>query len=74
MIGGLFENNISRKLVSSSIPYYQDDITWVVATAGLAPKWLNVFIIFNSNLLNGKFKVKIYFYKKNCLKLLTKVP
>jgi hypothetical protein len=47
-VGGLYENPISRKLVSSSIPYYQDDITWCVAKAGLAPTWLNVFIIFNS--------------------------
>ncbi|XP_070507462.1 ionotropic receptor 21a-like [Chironomus tepperi] len=47
MIGGLSENQISRKLLSASIPYYQDDITWCVAKAGLQPKWLNVFIIFN---------------------------
>ncbi|XP_062546120.1 uncharacterized protein LOC134212358 [Armigeres subalbatus] len=47
MIGGLYENPISRKLLSSSIPYYQDDLTWCVATARHAPKWLNVFIIFN---------------------------
>ncbi|KAL7026414.1 hypothetical protein ACKWTF_013904 [Chironomus riparius] len=47
MIGGLFENQISRKLLSSSIPYYQDDITWCVSKAGLQPIWLNVFIIFN---------------------------
>ncbi|CAG9806298.1 unnamed protein product [Chironomus riparius] len=47
MIGGLFENQISRNLLSSSIPYYQDDITWCVSKAGLQPKWLNVFIIFN---------------------------
>jgi hypothetical protein len=48
MVGGLYENQISRKLLSSSIPYYQDDITWCVAKAGLAPKWMNVFVIFNS--------------------------
>lgn len=29
MIGGLYENQVSRKFLSSSIPYYQDDITWV---------------------------------------------
>lgn len=51
MVGGMYENPISRKLVSSSIPYYQDDITWCVSKAGLAPTWLNVFIIFNSELL-----------------------
>lgn len=47
MIGGLYENQVSRKVLSSSIPFYQDDITWCVAKAGLAPKWMNVFIIFN---------------------------
>ncbi|XP_055585200.1 uncharacterized protein LOC129738048 [Uranotaenia lowii] len=47
MIGGLFENPVSRKVVSSSIPYYQDDLTWCVPPAQIAPKWLNVFIIFN---------------------------
>ncbi|XP_055523054.1 uncharacterized protein LOC129717224 [Wyeomyia smithii] len=47
MIGGLYENPTSRKLLSSSIPYYQDELTWCVPTARHAPKWLNVFIIFN---------------------------
>uniref|UniRef100_A0A182YGJ7 Putative ionotropic receptor ligand binding domain-containing protein n=1 Tax=Anopheles stephensi TaxID=30069 RepID=A0A182YGJ7_ANOST len=47
MIGGLHENPISRKLLSATIPYYQDDLTWCVPTARHAPKWLNVFIIFN---------------------------
>lgn len=48
MVGGLYENAISRKVVQSSTPYFQDDITWCVAKAGMAPTWLNVFIIFNS--------------------------
>ncbi|XP_065073023.1 uncharacterized protein Ir87a [Ochlerotatus camptorhynchus] len=47
MVGGLYENPISRKLLSSTIPYHQDDLTWCVPTARHAPKWLNVFIIFN---------------------------
>ncbi|KXJ82458.1 hypothetical protein RP20_CCG013679 [Aedes albopictus] len=47
MIGGLYENPISRKLLSTTIPYYQDDMTWCVPPARLAPKWPNVFIIFN---------------------------
>lgn len=46
-MGGLYENPISRELTSSSIPYFQDDITWCVAKAGLSPTWMNVFIIFN---------------------------
>ncbi|GAB0100425.1 ionotropic receptor 87a [Sergentomyia squamirostris] len=46
MIGGLSENAISRKLLSSSIPYFQDDITFCVGKAPLAPNWMNVFAIF----------------------------
>ncbi|XP_053672276.1 uncharacterized protein LOC128722623 [Anopheles nili] len=47
MVGGLHENPVSRRLLSATIPYYQDDLTWCVPTARHAPKWLNVFIIFN---------------------------
>lgn len=50
MIGGMFENPISRKVVHSSIPYYQDDVTWCLEKAGLAPSWLNVFIIFQGRI------------------------
>lgn len=62
LVGGLFENPFSRKLVSSSIPYFQDDITWCVAKAGLAPSWLNVFIIFNSEQLNFSFQAMFYVF------------
>uniref|UniRef100_A0A1B0CXD1 Uncharacterized protein n=1 Tax=Lutzomyia longipalpis TaxID=7200 RepID=A0A1B0CXD1_LUTLO len=47
MIGGLTENSISRKMLSSSIPYFQDDITFCVGKAPLAPNWTNVFAIFS---------------------------
>ena len=47
MIGGLYENEVSRKLLSASIPYHQDDLTWCITKAGFAPTWLNVFVIFN---------------------------
>lgn len=47
MVGGLYENPISRRHVHSSIPYFQDDITWCVSKAGFAPTWMNVFVIFN---------------------------
>ncbi|XP_059611138.1 uncharacterized protein LOC132258050 [Phlebotomus argentipes] len=47
MIGGLTENSISRKMLSTSIPYFQDDITFCVGKAALAPHWMNVFAIFN---------------------------
>lgn len=47
MIGGLDENPITRKNLSSSIPYYQDDLTWCVGKAELASLWLNVFAIFS---------------------------
>lgn len=48
MIGGLFENAISRHLLSSTLPYYLDDITWCVARANFAPKWMNIFFIFST--------------------------
>jgi hypothetical protein len=47
MIGGLYENTISRNLLSVTIPYYQDDLTWCVPKAKLAPTWMNVFVIFS---------------------------
>lgn len=47
MIGGLGETELTRKKLSSSIPYYTDDLTWCIAKAGLAPTWLNVFKIFD---------------------------
>ncbi|CAO1422329.1 unnamed protein product [Diamesa serratosioi] len=47
MVGGLYENVVSRKLLSASIAYHQDDLTWCITQAGLAPTWLNVFVIFN---------------------------
>lgn len=46
MIGGFDENEFTRKNLSASIPYHQDDITWCVSKAGLAPSWINVFAIF----------------------------
>lgn len=48
MVGGLHENAISRKLLSSSIPYYQDDLTWCLQPASLASTLFNVFVVFNS--------------------------
>lgn len=47
MIGGLYENSVSRKILSSSIPYFQDDLTWCVASAGLASTLFNVINVFN---------------------------
>lgn len=46
----MYENKISRQLLSTSVPYFQDDITWCVATSTLAPTWLNVFVIFDSKI------------------------
>lgn len=48
MVGGLHENAISRKLLSSSIPYYQDDLTWCLQPASLASTLFNVFVVFNT--------------------------
>lgn len=47
MIGGLYDNEVSRKLLSTTIPYDSDEITWCVARSGLAPNWMNVFAIFD---------------------------
>lgn len=47
MVGGFYENSVSRKVLSSSIPYYQDELTWCVPTAGLASSLSNAFGIFN---------------------------
>lgn len=50
MLGGLTENTESRALLSSSVKYYQDDLTFCVAKALLAPSWMNVFAIFNGTI------------------------
>lgn len=47
MIGGHNENPTTRQLLSSSIPYHQDDLTWCVSKSDLAPNWSNVFAIFS---------------------------
>lgn len=47
MIGGLYDNEVSRKLLSSTIPYDSDEMTWCVARSGFAPNWMNVFAIFD---------------------------
>lgn len=48
MIGGLTENSESRALLTPSVKYYQDDLTFCVAKALLAPSWMNVFAIFDA--------------------------
>lgn len=50
MIGGLTENTESRALLSPSVKYYQDDLTFCVANSQLAPSWMNVFAIFNGTI------------------------
>jgi hypothetical protein len=50
MIGGLYDNDVSRKLLSTTIPFDSDEITWCVARSGLAPNWMNVFAIFKASL------------------------
>ncbi|CRK87905.1 CLUMA_CG001692, isoform A [Clunio marinus] len=47
MIGGLYDNEVSRKLLSTTIPYDSDEITWCVQRSGLAPNWTNSFAIFD---------------------------
>lgn len=47
MAGGLTENSVSRAKLTSSVKYFQDDMTFCVSKAGLAPNWMNVFAIFD---------------------------
>lgn len=47
MIGGLYDNKVSRKLLSTTIPYDSDEMTWCVQKSGLRPNWMNVFAIFD---------------------------
>ena len=37
MIGGLYDNDVSRKLLSTTIPYLGDEMTWCVKKSELAP-------------------------------------
>jgi hypothetical protein len=46
LIGGLYETPVSRQLLSSTTPYFSDDLTFCVAQSGFRPTWLNVFAIF----------------------------
>lgn len=62
MIGGLYDNEVSRKLLSTTIPYDSDEITWCVATANLAPNWMNVFAIFD---------IMLWFYAILCMLICT---
>lgn len=48
MIGGMDEDSNTRKYLSSSIPYYQDDQTWCVATAKPEELWRNIFNLFST--------------------------
>lgn len=47
MIGGMWDNKVSSKILSTSMGYIDDDLTWCVATARNAPTWMNVFAIFD---------------------------
>lgn len=46
MIGGMDEDSNTRRLLSSSIPYYQDDETWCVAVAKPEELWKGIFKLF----------------------------
>lgn len=48
MIGGIDEDSNTRKYLSSSIPYYQDDQTWCVANAKPEELWRNIFNLFTT--------------------------
>lgn len=42
------EDSNTRKFLSSSIPYYQDDQTWCVANAKPEELWRNIFNLFST--------------------------
>lgn len=44
MVGGLGENPVSRKMLSATVPYHFDDLTWCVSTPKSAINWLNVYV------------------------------
>lgn len=50
MIGGMDEDSNTRKYLSSSIPYYQDDQTWCVANAKPEELWRNIFNLFSTTI------------------------
>lgn len=62
MIGGQYDNEVSRKLLTTTIPYDSDEMTWCVPTSGLAPNWMNVFAIFD---------IMLWFYAIVCMALCT---
>lgn len=47
MIGGMDEDSNTRRLLTSSIPYYQDDETWCVAVAKPEELWKGIFQLFD---------------------------
>lgn len=47
LIGGMDEDSFTRKQLSSSIPYYQDDQTWCVAVAKADELWRSFFHLFS---------------------------
>lgn len=59
MIGGLYENAISKKILGSTASYYDDDFTWCVAKAKFADKWMNVFIVFDGYVWAAIFLISI---------------
>lgn len=47
LIGGMDEDAYTRKQLSSTIPYYQDDQTWCVAVAKPELLWKSFFKLFS---------------------------
>lgn len=48
MVGGMDEDSNTRRYLSSSIPYYQDDQTWCVAKAKPEELWRNIFNLYST--------------------------
>lgn len=59
MIGGLYDNDVSRKLLSTTIPYLGDEMTWCVKKSELAP--------------NCKLKINFYFSQHQFILFIVKI-
>lgn len=47
MIGGIDEDPALADYLSTTIPYYQDDLTWCVARAGTSLAWMKIWEMFD---------------------------
>lgn len=61
MIGGIDENPSMRRRLTSSIMYYQDDLTWCVAKSKPKSVWKNLFNLFTLQIWFAVFTIILIF-------------